>query len=125
MASVSNSEQPVHDEVLTKAILNLAKSYGLSGRELSEIIGISEASASRLHQGKKYITAHTKEGELSLLLLRVYRGLYALIGPQHEKAQAWLRERHHYFNCPPLESMKSVQGLVSVVQYLDAMREKI
>lgn len=125
MTSVSNMAQPVHDEVLTKAVLNLAKCYGFSGKELSEIIGISEASASRLHQGKKCIAAHTKEGELSLLLLRVYRGLYALTGPQHDKAQAWLRETNHYFHSAPLEYMKSVQGLVSVVQYLDAMRDRI
>jgi len=125
MTSERNTAQPVHDEVLTKAVLNLVKCYGFSGKELSEIIGISEASASRLHQGKKYITAHTKEGELSLLLLRVYRGLHALIGDQHDKAQAWLRSANHYFNQTPLEHMKSVQGLVNVIQYLDAMRDRV
>lgn len=47
------------ERVLTKAILNLANFYNLTGKDLSDIIGISEASTIRLNQGKKFISPYT------------------------------------------------------------------
>lgn len=112
-------------EVLTKAILNMAKFYEMSGKELSQIIGISEATATRLNQGKKFILPESKEGEMALLLLRVYRSLNTMVGHNHHKARAWLNSDNIYFSQKPIEKMKTVAGLVSVVQYLDAMRGKV
>ena len=65
----SNNVNHQEDIVLTKAVCSLAKFYSLSGKDLSQIIGISESSASRLSQGIKLISPHTKEGEIALLLL--------------------------------------------------------
>ncbi|MFT4057912.1 MAG: DUF2384 domain-containing protein [Legionella sp.] len=113
------------ERVLTKAILNLADFYDLSGKDLSDIIGISESTTTRLHQGKKLISPDTKEGEMALLLLRVYRGLNSLIGNNHNKAKIWLNSFNHYFHEHPLKHMKTVSGLVDVVNYLDAMRGKL
>jgi hypothetical protein len=113
-------------EVLTKALLKMSEFYQLSGKTLSEIIGISEASASRLHQGKKIIVPETKEGELVLLLLRIYRSLNSLVGNQHAKAIAWLTHPNQAFQEQvPLEYIKTVSGLVDVANYLDAMRGKL
>jgi uncharacterized protein (DUF2384 family) len=87
---------------------------------------MSEATISRLHQGKKLISPETKEGEMALLLLRVYRSLNALVGHHHEKAKLWLCAPNHAFQLKtPLHHMKSVAGLVEVAQYLDAMRGKL
>jgi hypothetical protein len=113
------------ERVLTKAILNLANFYNLTGKDLSDIIGISESSTTRLHQGKKVISPDTKEGEMALLLLRVYRGLNSLIGNNHDKAKIWLNSFNTYFNKKPIEQLKTVTGLVDVVNYLDAMRGKL
>lgn len=113
------------EQVLTKALLNLAKFYHLTGKDLSDIIGISESSATRLHQGKKFISPDTKEGEMTLLLLRVYRGLNSLVGNNHDKAKIWLHSFNLYFNKKPIEQLKTVSGLVDVVNYLDAMRGKL
>lgn len=111
--------------VLTKAVLNMAHFYGLTGKDLSAIIGMSEASTSRLHQGKKLLSPNTKEGEMALLLLRVYRSLNALVGNNHEKAKAWLTSANRNFDQNPIEKLKTVCGLVEVVNYLDAMRGKV
>ena len=111
--------------VLTKAVLNMANFYGLTGKDLSAIIGMSEASTSRLHQGKKWLSPYTKEGEMALLLLRVYRSLNALVGNNHEKAKAWLTSANRNFDQHPIEKLKTVCGLVEVVNYLDAMRGKV
>ena len=114
------------ERVLSKALLNMASFLKLSGKDLSEIIGISESSATRLHQGKKFISPSSKEGELALLLLRVYRSLNALVGNHHDKARAWLQSKNAYFNHQkPIDEIKHVQGLVLVLNYLDAMRGKL
>ncbi|MCP0913304.1 MULTISPECIES: antitoxin Xre/MbcA/ParS toxin-binding domain-containing protein [Legionella] len=124
-SSINNPASANQDAILTKAILKMANFYGLNGKELSEILGISEATATRLHQGKKQLAADTKEGEMALLLLRLYRSLNALVGNNHEKAKAWLRSDNYYFHKKPLEQIKTIAGLVAVVNYLDAMRGKI
>lgn len=113
------------EAVLTKALLNMAALYHLNGKVLSEIIGMSEAGVTRLHQHKKTISPNGKEGELVLLLLRLYRSLNALVGNNHEKARLWLASSHNYFTQKPIEHIKTVAGLVDVVNYLDAMRGKI
>lgn len=124
MKAINN---PHHQEevVLTKAICNLSKFYSLTGKDLSKIIGISESSASRLGQGIKLISPYTKEGEMALLLLRIYRGLNAMVGNNHEKAKLWLNSQNKYFRNKPIEEMKSIPGLIGVLNYLDAMRGKL
>lgn len=117
-----------HDQaaiVLTKALCNLSTFYSLSGKDLSKIIGVSESSASRISQGTKLISPHTKEGELALLLLRIYRSLNAMVGNNHEKAKRWLNSQNKYFRNTPMEEMKTIAGLMNVLNYLDAMRGKL
>ncbi len=122
---VSNHMQPQESIVLTKALCNLVKFYSFSGKDLSKIIGISESTASRLVQGTKLISPHTKEGELALLLLRIYRSLNAMVGNNHEKAKLWLNSQNKYFRNKPMEEIKTIPGLVDVLNYLDAMRGKL
>lgn len=111
--------------VLTKALLNMAKYYHLKGKDLSDIIGMSESSTTRLHQGTKVIYSDSKEGEIALLLLRLYRSLNTLVGNDNEKARMWLNASNHYFAEKPIDHIKKIQGLIEVVNYLDAMRGKI
>lgn len=115
----SNNIQDQEELVLTKAISNLSKFYSLSGKELSKIIGISEASASRLIHGTKFISPYTKEGEIALLLLRIYKNLNALVGNNHEKAKLWLHSANKYFSNTPIEEIKTIPGLIGVLNYLD------
>lgn len=123
------NDQSDRDRVLTKAILNLAAAYGLTGKELGEIIGLSASSVTRLHKAPenklKLISENSKEGELSLLLIRLYRSLNAMVGNDSVKAKAWLEAENDYFSNKPIEHIKRVDGLVEVVNYLDAMRGKL
>lgn len=123
--NVSSSIKHQEDVVLTKAICNLSKFLSLTGKDLGNIIGISESSASRLSQGKKLITPNTKEGEMALLLLRIYRSLNAMVGNNHEKAKLWLKSQNKYFHNKPIDEMKTIPGLIRVLNYLDAMRGKL
>ncbi len=110
--------------VLTKALLSAADRLGMRHRHLATVLGTSEASVSRLQSGRG-LDPDSKEGELALLFLRLYRSLDALVGGDDEKARAWLRAENHHLRGIPAERIRTVEGLVDVVQYLDAMRGRL
>ena len=110
--------------VLTKAILAAARLLGLRNRELAGVLGASDASVSRL-SGGRLIEPQSKEGELALLLLRMFRSLDALMGGDEGKARSWLRAENSHIGAVPAQRIRSVEGLVEVVQYLDAMRGRV
>ena len=113
--------------VLTKAFINMSEELELSREELSQIIGPSTATLSRIFNFKKsnfYLNPESKEGELALLLLRLYRSLDVLFGGNAKQGSLWLRSHNKHLNGVPIDLMKSVEGLVMVIEYLDAMRGK-
>jgi transcriptional regulator with XRE-family HTH domain len=109
--------------VLTKALLRAARALGLSQRDLAAIIGTSESSASRLNRRRR-IDPASKEGELALLLLRVFRSLDALLGGDEAAARSWIQAHNRHLGATPLRRLRTVTGLVGVAEYLDAMRGK-
>jgi hypothetical protein len=110
--------------VLAKATLAAADRLGLRAKRLATILGTSEASVSRLQTGRG-LDPETKEGELALLFIRVYRSLDALMGGDDAKSRAWLHAPNEHLNGVPAERLGTVEGLVDVVQYLDAMRGRL
>ena len=62
---------------------------------------------------------------LALLFLRAYRGLDALVGGHDERARAWLHAHNDHLRGIPAQRIRGVEGLVDVVQYLDAMRGRL
>jgi len=112
---------PEEGIVLTKAILRVAEALGLSQRDLGRILGVSDATVSRLATGTT-ISPHKKEGELALLLVRIFRGLDALVGGDERKVQAWFHSPNAHIGGIPAERVLTVEGLVDVATYLDAMR---
>lgn len=113
---------PAAEAVLTKAVLRAAQLLELSSAALARILGVSEASVSRLVSGSRKIDPKSKEGELALLLVRVYRSLDALVGTDAGQRKAWLHSHNRALNGRPAELIQRADGLVSVVAYLDAMR---
>ena len=122
--SAAVADRPDAGAVLTKATLAAAERLGLRNRQLAAVIGSSEASVSRLRGGRGLDPA-TKEGELALLFLRLYRSLDALVGGDDVKARAWLHAANHHLGGLPADRIRTVEGLVDVVQYLDAMRGRL
>jgi hypothetical protein len=116
--------QPDPAAVIAKAVLSAAARLGLRHRHLAAVLGASEASVSRLQRGRG-IDPASKEGELALLFLRLYRSLDALVGGDDERARRWLHADNAHLGGVPAERLNSVQGLVDVVQYLDAMRGRL
>jgi len=102
--------------VLTKALLNAGTALGLSRERLGEIVGRERTAFSR------GLDPAGKAGELALLLIRCYRSLYALVGGDAAAMRHWMHTRNRDTGGVPAEQVRSVQGLVAVVEYLDAMR---
>jgi transcriptional regulator with XRE-family HTH domain len=117
--------QPDAAATLTKAVLRVAERFGLSQRELAAVLGLSEASASRLAAGKRHMDVHGKEGEFGLYLVRIARSLDALVGGDREQARQWLDADNHHLASPPRALLATIGGLVHVAEYLDAMRGRL
>lgn len=117
-------QQSRHDEaeVLTGAVLKAGSLLGLSQRELAAILGASPASFSRMAAGARKLRPESKEEELAILFLRIFRSLDALVGGSAGGSREWLRARNHHLGGVPLELMQSVRGLVEVADYLDGIR---
>lgn len=113
-------EKPNPNATLTKALLNAGKTLGLTQEELGRIVGRDRTA---FHRGG--LDPESKSGELALLLIRVYRSLYVLVGGEKADLRHWMHTENHHTGGIPAEQVKSVPGLIRVVEYLDAMRGKV
>ena len=78
MQRAATTPQPDPAAVLAKATARASELLGLTGVALARTIGLSEPTVSRILRGEKTLAPTSKEGELALLLVRVYRSLDAL-----------------------------------------------
>lgn len=115
---------PAPDAVLAKAVLRAAEQLGLRQAGLADVLGMHRTAISRMKTAQSLDPA-SKQGELALLLVRLARALYALTGGDVE----WIR---HFMHAPnrvtggvPAEQIATIQGLVTVLRFVDAMRGKI
>ncbi len=66
---------------------------------------------------------NTKEGELALLFLRVYRSLHALFGGDRSLMRHWLEQPNRGLgDQPPRQLLERIEGLTRVANDLDALR---
>jgi hypothetical protein len=108
--------------VATKAVLRAAGRLGLSNKTLGRIIGVSEATVSRMGSGTYTLSPGEKPFDLALLLVRLFRALDAIAGGDEAVARAWLRNDNKALGGAPVGLIESVSGLVHVLGYLDARR---
>jgi uncharacterized protein (DUF2384 family) len=108
--------------VVTKAALRAADLLGISNKALARIVGVSEASISRMGAGTYTLRPDEKPFELAVLFVRFYRALDAIVHGDDEVARAWLRNPNAALGETPLSLIQSLPGLVHAVAYLDARR---
>ena len=105
-------------QLVAEACGRAAQTLGLSKEELSAVVGKHRTTIDRSGLDPK-----TKEGELALLLLRVYRSLHALYGGDHALMRHWMEQPNHAFGeQPPRLLLPRIEGLTRVANYLDALR---
>jgi transcriptional regulator with XRE-family HTH domain len=121
----SNEAALTRSVVLTKAMMRAADRLGMSGKQLSDVIGLSAAQISRIKNGEAALSEASKPFELSALLVRVFRSLDAIVGGDESATKLWMTSQNTALNGRPIDRMISVQGLADVVTYLDARRAPI
>jgi len=109
---------------LTKAVMRAAGFLGISQAVVASVLGISTASVSRMAAGLYILDTHRKEWEFGVLFVRLFRSLDAILG-HGEQARLWLTNENLALGGKPLELIRSTEGLVRVVHYLDATRGRV
>ena len=111
--------------VLTKAVVRAAALLGLPQQALAEVLGVSRPTVTRMGLGSYRLSpTQPKSWELGTLFLRMFPSLDALVG-HDEAARAWLAGPNQDLGARPLELIRSAEGLVRVVHYLDAHRGRL
>jgi transcriptional regulator with XRE-family HTH domain len=114
---------PAPDPAATvrKALFRAAEAFGIAQAELGAVIGLSPASMSRLARGEGRLSGKTLE--LSLLFLRLFRSLDAIVGGDDRAARSWLRSSNTALDgAVPLQLIQTIPGLMDAVSYVDARR---
>jgi hypothetical protein len=108
--------------VVTKAALRAASQLGMTNKVFATVIGVSDATVSRMRAGDYVLQPDQKAFELAILFVRLYRSLDAIVGGDDAVASAWLKNRNALLHDEPLALIQTVPGLMNVIQYLDARR---
>ena len=117
---------PNNDRTLvTQAGLAAADKLGLSIPQICQTLGVSKSKLERARKTNGAVLTG-KDYELALLIIRIYRALYAILGGNEHQIQHWIKTpNRHLQEEAPVEHMQTVQGIDLVVRYLDAMRGRI
>ena len=107
--------------VLGKAVTRAAERLALPRGLLAQVLGLSSASVSRLFAGSYRLEPRRKEWEFALLLIRMFRALDSIVGGE-DSARQWLTSDNLVLGGRPIDLIRQTEGLVRVVQYLDASR---
>lgn len=110
--------------VLSKAVARAAEHLDVSRALLARVLGLSPSTVTRLYAGQYQLEPQRKEWEFALLFVRLFRSLDSIVGEQGS-ARAWLGSHNIGLNGCPLELIRSTEGLVRVVHYLDASRARV
>lgn len=123
MAAISpqGSVKPDAASVLSKAVARAAEHLDVSRALLARVLGVSPATVTRLYSGDYVLDQGRKEWEFALLFVRAFRALDSIVGSE-SAARAWLKSDNRALNGRPVELIRTTEGLVRVVQYLDASR---
>jgi uncharacterized protein (DUF2384 family) len=112
--------------VLTKAALRAADLLEIPQRTLADIIGVSPSTISRAAHGGAPVDPDSKAGELAKLWIRVFRSLDAIVGSNDTAARTWLNAANAAFaGQKPIDRLRSAEGLIHVLHYLDSARARL
>src|SRR5262249_54523337 len=121
-AKAKVSSRPTEAGVVTKAVVRAADRLGITSKALAGVVGVSEATVSRMRSGGHVLEPGQKPFELAVLFVRLYRSLDAVTGGDDGVASAWMRNPNTVLAGAPLALIQTVTGLINVINYLDARR---
>lgn len=108
-------------ELVLQAVFRAADELELSRTALARVLGKDRSTLNRA----KGIDPASKTGELALLFISLYRSLSVLVGHDRRQLRHWFHTANRHTGGVPAEQVQRTEGLVEIVQYLDAMRAPI
>jgi uncharacterized protein (DUF2384 family) len=125
LASRAPNVKKSDDKLLTSAVSKIATFWGLSNVKLGSVLGLSEATISRLRSEKTFLDPASKSFEAGQFLLRLFRSLDALMGSDDDAAKSWLTSHNLDLEARPIDLIDSFKGLLTVCDYVDAHRARV
>lgn len=124
---VSPAQPEALDEarVVGKAVLHAADLLDLKNAVLANVLGLSQATMSRLKTGDFTLDPTSKAFELAVLIVRLFRGLDAIVGGDTAAARSWMNTENKALHDKPISLIKTISGLMQAVQYVDARRARV
>jgi DNA-binding XRE family transcriptional regulator len=117
--------KPEPGQVLTKAVLRAADIMQLNQATLAQVLGVSPASISRMRNGAYRLASGGKDWELATLLVRLFRGLDAIMAGDEEALRSWMDSYNSALQDKPRALLTQVSGLTRTVDYVDAYRARV
>ncbi len=125
IAHAAAASESRDSSIVSKAAIRAAERLGIPQRDLGTIIGLSESTVSRMKTGDFPLDRDPKAFELSLLFIRLYRSLDAIVGGNAAAAASWLKSYNTALDARPIDAIQSITGLMNVIEYLDSRRAPI
>ena len=98
---------------------------GVRGAGLGRVLGLSDATVSRLKAGEFELDPGSKAFEIAVLFVRLFRGLDAIVGGDVQAARSWMTTENTVLGGTPAAMIATISGLVQAVQYVDARRARV
>jgi uncharacterized protein (DUF2384 family) len=119
--------KPANENVsaLSSAVTRIADLWGFSNAKLGAILGLSAATVSRLRAGSTMLDPASKSFEAGQFLLRLFRGLDALLGSDDSAAKDWLDTPNLDLGNKPIARIDTMRGLIEVCDYVDFYRARV
>tara|TARA_R110001606_G_scaffold399101_1_gene580724 strand:+ start:12470 stop:12841 length:372 start_codon:yes stop_codon:yes gene_type:complete len=122
--SAIEKQQISRDAVLAKAIVNVADQLGLKQSEISAAIGMHRTAFSKL-KSTPSLDPTSKQGELALIMVRIARSLFALTGGDEVWIKRFMHTKNKITGGVPAQQIASIEGLMAVLRFVDAIRGKV
>ena len=119
----ANPQNSSDKQIIATALKRAIDFMGIKTAQLAKTFNVSVSTLNRDFQNG--IEPESLKGQVSLLVIRMYRSLSAISGNDDEFVRHFLNTDNNYFGQKPINVIKSMEGLVSVNPYLDAMRGKV
>lgn len=111
--------------VLIKAVLRAADIMAINQATLAKVLGVSAASVSRMRGGDYRLSRDSKVWELATLLVRLFRGLDAIMAGDEAALRSWLDSYNTALRDKPRALLTQAAGLTRTVDYVDAYRARV
>ena len=110
-------EKQTDDVILATALKRASSLMGISNSLLAKILKIDINTLSTIF--KNGINPDSQKGQVSALIVRIYKSLSQLSGNDKNYIQHFLYNENKYFRNKPINVMETIDGLILINKYLD------